>query len=258
MVILLSGSVEAWYCLGGPGLLMPFLMWIPALSATFAALTAMMVNNERFSMKLFLARLGFRRCRWKYILLAFLIPLVYLLIPYMIYWTMHPENFAYSGVSLWRILADCLPAAILGTVVNVLTGLGEEIGWRGFLLPALKDRLGLNRSLLIIGLFWCLWHFPLLIFGGYMEGAPLWYALPAFVLCIFPVSVIFGIITLDCGSVWPAAFLHAAHNNYDQAILQVITRGEDMMWYVSETGAFTILCAWAIAAFLYRRYQKRY
>jgi hypothetical protein len=48
-------------------------------------------------------------------------------------------------------------------------------------------------------------------------------------------------------SVWPAAFLHAAHNNYDQAVFGVITKGDDMMYYVSETGFLTIICAWVIA-----------
>ena len=48
-------------------------------------------------------------------------------------------------------------------------------------------------------------------------------------------------------SVWPAAFLHAAHNNFDQAVFGVITRGDNMMYYVSETGFLTIICAWVIA-----------
>ena len=80
-----------------------------------------------------------------------------------------------------------------------------------------------------------------------MAGAPVWYKLPAFVLCILPVGIIIGGLTYLSKSVWPAAFLHAAHNNYDQAVLGVITRGDDMMYYVSETGFLTIICAWVIA-----------
>lgn len=260
VVTLLSAAVDFCYCTGGSDLLMLALMWLPALAAVFACITVMMVNNERFSLKSLLDRLGFHRCRLRYILLAVLLPLIYLLIPYLIYWNLHPDDFAYSGVALWRILADCLPVGILGIFGGLLSSLGEEIGWRGFLLPALKERLGFNRAVLIVGLFWCLWHFPLLLFGGYMQGVPMWYQLPAFVLCIFPVSVIMAVLTEKSGSVWPAAFLHAAHNNFDQSIFQLVTRGEDMLWYVSETGVFTILCAWVIAAVLYisfRREEKR-
>ncbi|MBO7362292.1 MAG: hypothetical protein J6U41_02735, partial [Lachnospiraceae bacterium] len=51
-------------------------------------------------------------------------------------------------------------------------------------------------------------------------------------------------------SIWPAAFLHAAHNNFDQAVFDVITRGDDKKYFVSETGVFTIVCAWIIAIVL--------
>ena len=64
-------------------------------------------------------------------------------------------------------------------------------------------------------------------------------------------GVMAGLLTLESGSMWPAAFLHAAHNNYDQAVFQVITRGDNRMYFVSETGVLTILCAWALAAILY-------
>ena len=89
-----------------------------------------------------------------------------------------------------------------------------------------------------------------------MSGTPLWYQLPAFVLCIFPVGVMAGLLTIKSGSVWPAAFLHAAHNNYDQAVFDIITAGANKMYYVSETGVLTILCAWVLAAILYSWVKK--
>ena len=66
-----------------------------------------------------------------------------------------------------------------------------------------------------------------------MEGGSLLYSLVTFVLCIFPVGVICGLLAIQSGSVWPCAFLHAAHNNYDQSILDIITKGADKMYYVS-------------------------
>ncbi len=94
--------------------------------------------------------------------------------------------------------------------------------------------------------------------GGAVLGTPLLYQLPAFVLCIFPVGVMAGLLTLRSGSVWPAAFLHAAHNNYDQAVFSLITAGDNRMYFVSETGVLTILCAWAPAAILYIRARKQH
>ena len=257
IVILISAVVETMICLGGPEWLYLILMWTPALAAGVAYGVSFRENREKFSLRRLFALEGFRRCKPRYILLGWLLPLVYLLIPYMVYWQLYPENFAYHGVSLGIILKDILPVLVIGTLISMLSALGEEIGWRGFMVPALYEHLGLNKTLLISSLFWCCWHLPLLIGGGYMSGTPLWYQLPAFVLCIFPVGVMTGLLTLESGSVWPAAFLHAAHNNYDQAVFGIITRGDNQMYFVSETGMLTILCAWVLAAVMYLRARKR-
>lgn len=235
----------------------PVLMWMPAVSAFIASIISIRDSGESVKLKKLLRITGFHSCNVKYIALGILLPLVYLLIPYLIYWRMHPENYAYSGVSLGLVLGDCLLPGIIGIFVGLLTATGEEIGWRGFLASALNERIGLNNTLLVTGLFWCLWHFPLLIWGGYMEGQSLLYSLIAFLLCIFPVGVICGLLAIESGSMWPCAFLHAAHNNYDQAIFGVLTKGEDKMFYVSETGIFTIICVWIIAAVMYVIYRRR-
>ena len=257
IVILLSAVVETMICRGGPEWLYLVLMWIPAMAATVANCISFRGNREPFSLKKLFAKGGLRKCKLRYVLLGCLLPLIYLLIPYMVYWQLYPENYAYHGVSLVLILKDILPVLVIGTFISLLSALGEEIGWRGFMVPALYERLGLNRTLLISSLFWCCWHLPLLIGGGYMSGTPLWYQLPAFVLCIFPVGVMAGLLTLESGSVWPAAFLHAAHNNYDQAVFDIITAGANKMYFVSETGVLTILCTWALAAIMYIRAKRQ-
>ena len=256
IVILLSAVVETLICWGGPEWLYLALMWIPALAATVSNCVSFREKVEDFSVKKLFAMGGFRKCKLRYILQGCLLPLVYLLIPYMVYWQLYPENFAYHGVRVMLVLKDILPVLVIGILISLMSALGEEIGWRGFMVPALHERLGLNKTLLISSLFWCCWHLPLLIGGDYMPGTPLWYQLPAFVLCIFPVGVMAGLLTLESGSVWPAAFLHAAHNNYDQAVFGLITRGDNRMFFVSETGMLTILCAWVLAAILYIRGKK--
>ena len=257
IVILISVVVETLICRGGAEWLYIVLMWIPAVAATIANCVFFRENGEPFSVKKLFALGGFRRCKLRYVLLGCLLPLVYLLVPYMVYWRLYPENCAYHGVPLMLVLKDILPVLVIGTFISLLSALGEEIGWRGFMVPALYERLGLNKTLLISSLFWCCWHLPLLIGGDYMAGTPLWYQLPAFVLCIFPVGVMAGLLTLESGSVWPAAFLHAAHNNYDQAVFGIITRGDNRMYFVSETGVLTILCTWALAAILYIHARKQ-
>ena len=78
----------------------------------------------------------------------------------------------------------------------------------------------------------------------------MWYKLPAFIICIVPIGIIAGFLTYKSKSIWPAAFLHAAHNNFDQAVFDVLTAGDEKKYFVSETGIFTIICVWIIAIVL--------
>ena len=136
-VILLSAVIETAICTGGPEWLYLVLMWMPAVAAAVANCISFRENGEPFSLKKLFAKGGFRKCKLRYILLGCLLPLTYLLIPYLVYWLIYPENFAYHGVSVWIILKDLLPVLVLGTFISILSALGEGIGWRGFEVPAL-------------------------------------------------------------------------------------------------------------------------
>ena len=50
-------------------------------------------------------------------------------------------------------------------VTFFLGPLGEEFGWRGYLLPRLARRFSVLSSVLIVGAVWALWHWPLLYQG---------------------------------------------------------------------------------------------
>ena len=45
-------------------------------------------------------------------------------------------------------------------------GLGEELGWRGFMLPRLQDRHSALGASVILGIVWGLWHLPAVIDDG--------------------------------------------------------------------------------------------
>lgn len=251
VVIILSIIAEIIIALYKIGYLYLVLMWIPALSALVAIIYQTIKSKEKFSIKNFFNNLGFRICNIKYIFLGILSPLIYLLIPYIVYWIMYPNDFAYNGVPIITILSDCLPALILGIFINLISALGEEIGWRGYLVPVLKEKYGQKKALIFSSLFWCIWHLPLIITGSYLSDIPVLYQIPSFILCIFPVGILCGDLALKANSVWPSAFLHAAHNNFDQGIFQLITRGDKMFYLVSETGIFTIIVTWIIVLIKY-------
>ena len=70
---------------------------------------------------------------------------------------------AFFEPSSLRPLYTVLPMMI---VLIVLAGLGEEWGWRGYLLPKLQQRHNALISSLIVGVFHSLWHIPLFMVEG--------------------------------------------------------------------------------------------
>jgi membrane protease YdiL (CAAX protease family) len=57
----------------------------------------------------------------------------------------------------WPDVPTLLPVAIFWPI---LASLGEEFGWRGFLLPRLQARWGALAAALAIGIIWGVWHLP--------------------------------------------------------------------------------------------------
>ncbi|MGE0555511.1 MAG: CPBP family intramembrane glutamic endopeptidase [Gemmatimonadales bacterium] len=88
-------------------------------------------------------------------LFALFLPLLIWLTTYLIYGATHdgigrfdPSGFAAYGS--------------VGVLVALTTGpLGEEAGWRGFLLPRMLTRYGPLPAALVLGLIWSVWHYPL-------------------------------------------------------------------------------------------------
>lgn len=233
------------------------LMWIPALAATISIIFEGNKYKREINLMNYLNKLGFKTCKLKYIFISILIPFIYLLIPYIIHWIIFPEDFAYNGVSFIVIIEDCLFPLVLGIFLGLASALGEEIGWRGYFVPTLNKIYGEKKSLIYSSAFWCLWHLPLIIGGAYLSTIPILYQVPMFTICIFPVGLICGKLALKTQSVWPSAFLHAAHNNFDQGVFQLITRGPYMYYLVSETGLFTAIAVWGIVIVYYILNRKK-
>ncbi|MFW5783054.1 MAG: type II CAAX prenyl endopeptidase Rce1 family protein [Spirochaetota bacterium] len=82
---------------------------------------------------------------------------------------------------------------------NVIRGpLGEELGWRSYLLGELNQRRSLLASLLLVGVVWGLWHVPLWMVSGY-EGVGLLLYSVSFFVSIVAFSVIIGYIHVRGG-----------------------------------------------------------
>ena len=66
----------------------------------------------------------------------------------------------------------------IGVTFGILAGFLEEIGWMGFAYPRLRQRFAVLPAAAILGLFWGLWHAPVIDFLG--SASPHGKALPPF------------------------------------------------------------------------------
>ncbi|NOU32702.1 MAG: CPBP family intramembrane metalloprotease [Polyangiaceae bacterium] len=105
----------------------------------------------------------------------------------------------------WTVVAQGI---VLGPTLCTLTGLAEELGWRGLLFHHLTS-LGFWRRSWAIGLIWGAWHVPL-VFEGY--GYPNHPLLGALLLVAFTLlaSPLYVFLRARSGSVLTAGICHGA------------------------------------------------
>lgn len=124
-----------------------------------------------------------------------------------------PQSFPFFALNI------LLSITLAAFVIAFVGGIGEEIGWRGLLQPALAQRLGATRGTIVVGLIWAYWHLPANLYG-YNDGEhPVLSAVVLFPLAVVAMSFGFAWITRRSGSVWPAAVAHGANNVLGGAFL---------------------------------------
>jgi membrane protease YdiL (CAAX protease family) len=244
----------------GRGLYVLGLMWCPAL----AGMLTLRLNGRS------LADLGWKWGETKYQIQSWYIPLLYASIAYAIVWIlgfggfgnphftrtlveqMHLGGPAWVSVTLAMVLTG-----VYGLIRSIASALGEEIGWRGFLVPELSRTTSFTATAFISGAVWSLWHYPILIFGDYNAGTPTWYGLTCFTVMVIAMSFVFAWIRLKSGSLWTGAILHGSHNLYIQGIFTPMTRDTGKTaWYIDEFGIVLPLVAIVFAVYFWSKRRE--
>ena len=102
---------------------------------------------------------------------------------------------------------------LVGLTSIISAPLGEEFGWRGYLLPAVLTRLAPAPSALAVGFVWGVWHWPFWLFPDYFTGLTLPLEGVVHVISIVSLSVIMTWFHLHGrGSVWLAMVVHGVLN----------------------------------------------
>ncbi len=105
--------------------------------------------------------------------------------------------------------------------------LGEELGWRGFMLPRLLRRMTPIGASLLVGLVWYLWHLPLYAADGNALSATF---LVTYLAQLLALSLIYTWFFLRSGhSVLLAILLHTSSNYFQflaSRLLPAMTQGD--------------------------------
>jgi uncharacterized protein len=233
----------------------------------------------------------FRR-GWPFYLAAILLPFLAAVVGGTIFYLVFPGSFdptlgkVREFYTAYSVAADTNPwmafvlitlqASVNWLLVNGLLSMGEEFGWRAYLLPKLMARFtgaepaggsevnpvpaGLyasaaRKASVLIGLIWGVWHWPL-----YLMGLRLTPDFPMLYLLVYPVSticmsVLLCWVTLRSGSVWPASIGHGLINGAAGIPMMPLKGPANMLLGPGPGGAIGMLgyLALALVLLIHRR-----
>ena len=200
-----------------------------------------------------IAGADFRKLGWKpvfgkgarYLLIAWLAPTVFAVLGAVVYYTAFPNDFATAGNFVrdidrdkyiqcqesggsytWYVIRELFSSFTSFFIIpSAVLGLGEEIGWRGFMFPELRERFGRTKGVILGGAIHGAWHFPLMLLAGYEYGrdyigAP-HLGLFAFTIFCITTGTISNWLYEKTRCIWLCGLFHGAVNSsFDPCILR--------------------------------------
>lgn len=207
--------------------LLPVMMWTPAVAAlivTFAMRVPARGDRVRF-LGLWPLRPA-KRVVWMLVLAWLVPPLLVgasILVAAALGFVTLDPTFAGLSAQLAQALPEGTPMppievvvvaqlAIIpvGALFNSIFAFGEELGWRGWLVPALRP-LGTWPTLLLSGAIWGFWHSPVILLGYNFGRTDITGVLFMIGGCV-AWGILLGWLRLRSASVWPAVIAHGSLN----------------------------------------------
>ena len=162
------------------------------------------------------------RANWRTYLAAALLPLLLAVVGAAVYFAVFPDRLAAEPIARYAAAvgvggfgtAGTIALVVATTLASLAVGavmlLGEELGWRAYLLPMLSP-LGSRAATVVTGVLWGVWHWPFVYLGVNYPDAT-WLGMLAMVWATTLYGTFLAWTTYRTGSVWPAAVGHAAFN----------------------------------------------
>jgi membrane protease YdiL (CAAX protease family) len=201
-----------------PRLADALVMWSVGLAAF---ITIVMIDRS-------LRDFGLKTSALKYMLLALTLPIAYGSAIYVPVWVLQLGGFA--GVPMLWI---AILSAVLRLPLHLFVAAGEELGWRGVLVPNLAQIADARYVAFLPGAIWALWHYPDILFFDYNVGTPLPFAMTCFSLSLIGQGAFLSWLRLASGSVWPPIVFHGVHNSVILGIFDRVTKPDAVTAYIT-------------------------
>ena len=210
--------------------------------------------------------LGMRFKGWKYWIIAPFVLTVLSVASYSISWFFHPELFSsvdtikttlehkgfYWGNIGTGLIVIFLVNGVIGSIFDIPMFLGEELGWRGFMIPRMMALLKPKMAFLAGGTIWALWH-TVMIAEGLNYPNHFFPGIGMMILMTIPVGIIIQYFYYKSKSIFVAALAHAALNKSAMSMSFVIDKANYNTLLDGPTGIAGIILLYTVAAWLYTR-----
>lgn len=225
---------------------------VGAYGPTIAAIIVQSIIDKT-RLKALLKKLIQVKATFRIIVFVILVPIVFYLFAHIISAAVFKGDLninlavGLTNIPVWFLLA--LPFGPMG----------EELGWRGFMLPELLKNHSIVKSTIYVGLAWGVWHLASFTFPGAaipsFLDVSVWSVLLYFVNTI-ALSFIFTYVFLKTeGSVFYAILLHAFFNAASNITFDFFAETDDFSILLSAY-AINILLAGIVGFFLIKKQEK--
>lgn len=195
----------------------------------------------------------------RYIALGYSLPLLIGVLVFGLTWMIVSGSYSTED-SASEVLVSFVIAATVGVLLQAALIAGEEVGWRGFLLPELTKTTSFPIASAASGLVWAAWHYPLIFFAPEVFDfgeLPLGFSVPMFTLVLMAVSIVLGWLRLKTGSIWPGVIVHGSHNSYTLSFFNDHTLPTGSAPYIAGEVGVGLVVAWVIVALISWRFYSK-
>jgi uncharacterized protein len=144
-----------------------------------------------------------------------------------------------------------------GFIIGTLLAFGEEIGWRGYMLPRLLG-FGAIPAMLLVGLLHGIWHLPLMLTTDlyHSTGNP-FLVVPLFLATLSLAGIFYGFLRIWTGSVWPVAIAHSMANMaWDIMTEMTQTKSALVLEYIGGESGLIVIAVLLVLSLVLARYMR--